>query len=114
MEPEDSQIVIPRGRAWSETWRLADDANAPAVLSGCTASLSIAAATGSAVSEDAAVSVNEAGEGEEGAGEVSFALTAEQVASFAADRVLHWLFKLTDTLGTVHEARGTVLMEDDF
>lgn len=113
MDPEDSVIVMPRGRAWSETWRLLDAADERAILTGCTATLVFSVKTGSAVEEEATVEVNEETEAEDGAGEVAFSLTEEQVDAFADHRVLHWLFKLTDTLGEVHEARGTVRMEDD-
>jgi hypothetical protein len=107
MEPEPRQIRIPRGRAWEETWAFADDADDRADLTGCTGTLQFYPSTGVEPLVSATFTLSDAGEGE-----VTWSLTEEQVAELDGERTGHWLMLLTDTQDTVHEARGTLWMED--
>ncbi len=106
MEAEPRSIQLPRGQAWAETWQHADDDDVAINLTGMTGELEISAS--------AAGGVLATGTWTPGAttGEADLALTEEQVDLFADHRVLHWTLRITDTLGEVHEARGTIYMLD--
>ena len=111
MDPEPQTLRIRRGRAWSETWAMADDENERPNLTGATASLEIFAASGTLPLVTATAVVSEATSGDD-KGTVALSLTLSQVAELDDIRVAHWFFQLTDSLGKVHDCDGPVWMTD--
>lgn len=106
MEAEPRSIQMPRGRAWEETWGHQDDDSVDIILTGMTGELLVSASTAGGVLATGTWTPTAT------AGEAELVLTEEQVALFDEHRVLHWVLLITDTLGEVHEARGTIYMLD--
>jgi hypothetical protein len=106
MEAEPRSIQLPRGRAWEETWSHLDEDDAAIDLTGMTGELEISASTAGGVLATGTWTPTAT------MGQALLELTEEQVATMAAHRVGHWTLRVTDTLGAIHEARGTIYMLD--
>lgn len=108
MTPDPQILEIPRGRAWAETWRMAEDDGTAIDLTGMSFAFEVRpstegepAITGTATVADAA------------GGEVELSLSESQVGQLSGERACHWLLTATDPLGATQEARGTVWLLDD-